>query len=132
MTQKEQKQSFRRLQMPMKYYKTQKRDRFMINMEKKGLRDKRLGSNQEVVVVADSRSHMKIFLHSSLVVVKEVVAVAKQVDSNNILNSILDKVDNNINSSNNNNLKRIYLKIQMLSNLISSKSSSFTEEKKFG
>ena len=114
MIQKEQNKSSRKLQMHMRHYLTQIKEVFMINMEKKVLKDKLL-ANKEVAVEVVALMQMKSSRHSSKEVVVHLVITANNKEANNSNTSSLilvvaKVVDNNSSSS----LLKTYSRIQML------------------
>src|SRR4051794_34963828 len=109
MIQKQLRKSSRKLQMPMKSYLIQKKDKCMMSMEKKELEDNLLARTQMVLIskVVDNNSTSTLMKSLSSSLVGEVALVNKQkgVKNNKLFNSTLvvedleDKVDNSINNN---------------------------------
>lgn len=130
MIQKEQKQNSRKSLMHMKHYLIQRRERSMINMVKKVLKDRQLV--RMLAGMEDFILTQMISLSNSLEEVA-VVVVAQAISSTS--NSTLEVVAGSmviINNNNKSNLLKIYLRTQMSLSWTWIRSSNFTDVKKFG
>ena len=107
--------------MPMKHSAIQRRERSTTSMEKRVLRDNSRASKVEVASILKTSS-----LSSSEAVDTVVVAISSSTSSSTLDSN--NKVINNSTSS----IRKIFLRIQMLSNLTSSRYSSSTEEERSG